>query len=204
MASKDPKDKPRLDPRMEAEEFTAFYWLKAELVEFAKKLQLPTHGYKPELSTRIERHLRGQPPIESDRPPRSKRERDSAQPLTRETPVVIYKSDAATRAFFQSEIGPEFHFTYRLNQFRLQNENLTYGDLIDEWLAERDRRSRDDYLPPLARHGRYNRFIRAFFADPANKGKTIQDGAKAWNERKHLPMDRQRILDPPTGDPQDP
>ena len=38
--------------------------------------------------------------------------------LTRTAPVVRYKSDALTRAFFKSQPGPEFHFTYRLNEFR--------------------------------------------------------------------------------------
>jgi hypothetical protein len=49
---------------------------------------------------------------------------------------VNYKSDAKTRALFEKMIGPHFHFTYHLNQYRLLHAGLTYGDLIDEWIQE--------------------------------------------------------------------
>ena len=105
--------------------------------------------------------------------------------MTRDTPVVHYKSDAKTREFFKSLIGPEFHFTYYVNQFRLANDGLTYGDLVDKWIAERDRRRSDGYSAPIAAHGKYNRFIRDFFADPSNRGKSLGDAAAAWNAIKN-------------------
>ena len=180
-------EKPTLEPGMSVDDFTAYYWLKEELTELARQLDLPTHGYKPELSERIERRLRGLPARPEKKTRKTKPGRDSDKPLTRDTPVVHFKSDAKTRAFFKSEIGPEFHFTYHVNQYRLNNEGLTYGDLIDEWLAERDRRNRDDYKAPLASHGKYNIFVRDFFADPANEGKSMQHAAAAWNAVKHRP-----------------
>ena len=69
------------------------------------------------------------------KPRRSKGPRDSDQTLTRDAPIVNYYSDAKTREFFKSQIGPEFHFTYHVNQFRLANEDLTYGNLVDEWVV---------------------------------------------------------------------
>jgi len=111
--------KPRLEPGLSVEDFTDYYWFKDQLIELARELGLPTHGYKPELSARIERRLRGLPSVEDAKPRRSRSVRDSDRPLTRDTPVVNYKSDAKTRAFFKSEIGPEFHFTYHVNQYRL-------------------------------------------------------------------------------------
>ena len=104
--------------------------------------------------------------------------------MTRDTPVVSYYSDAKTREFFKSQIGPEFHFTYHVNQFRLANEELTYGDLVDEWIAERDRCRTEGYEAPRAAHGKYNRFIRTYFADAENKGKSLREAALAWNEVK--------------------
>lgn len=169
---------------MNIDDFRSYYWMKADLVSFARQLGLPTHGYKPELNARIERRLRGLP--DSADPPEqpARGPRDSDRPLRRDTPVVNYKSDQKTRAFFQSQIGPGFHFTYLLNQYRLAHKNLTYGELIDEWVAERDRRRNNDYEAPLAEHGKWNRFVRDFFADEKNHGKSLGDAAIAWNKIK--------------------
>jgi hypothetical protein len=180
------KQKPKLEIGMRLADFTNYYWLKDELTEFARGLGLPTHGSKPELSARIERRLRGIT-FSSKVKARSPRgPRDSDKPLTRETLVINYMSDANTREFFKSAIGPEFHFTYHVNQFRLAaGPGLTYGELVDEWLAERDRRKSPSYKAPIADHGKYNRFIRDFFADEANKGKTLLEAVAAWNAIKN-------------------
>ena len=189
MARRNPKriaaHKPKLEPGMRVADFTGYYWLKADLIELARRLGLPTHGYKPELSARIERRLRGVPDRPESKPGRSPGPRDSEEPLHRDAPVVHYKSDAKTRAFFVSQIGPEFHFTYHVNQFRLSGDGLTYGDLVDEWIAERDRRRTGSYVAPIAEHGKYNRFIRDFFSDQANRGKSLRDAAASWNAIKH-------------------
>jgi hypothetical protein len=169
---------------MRVEDFAAYYWSMAELVAFAKRLGLPRHGQKPALNTRIERRLRGS----RDRPMSARKRaigpRDSNKPLRRETRVVNYKSDEKTRAFFKAQIGPEFHFTYHLNQFRLASQNLTYGKLVDEWLAERERRRAPGYKPAIAKHGEYNRYVRDFFADERNKGKTMLEASASWNSVK--------------------
>ena len=177
--------KPKLEPGMSVADFADYYWLKDELTRFSRKLGLATHGYKPELSARIERRLRSLLDTPPSIPQRPKGPRDSDKRLTRDTPVRYYKSDARTRAFFKRQIGPEFHFTYHLNQFRLRTEGLTYGDLVDEWIAERDRRRSDGYQAPIAEQGKYNRFIRDFFADEANQGKSLKDAAAAWNAIKN-------------------
>ena len=181
---KDKHSKPILHPGMSSTEYRAYYWVKADLVEFARRLGLSTRGHKPELSARIDRRLQGMP--EGPEPPKQvKGPRDSDKPLRRGTPVVNYKSDDRTRAFFESEIGSEFHFTYRLNQYRLVHDNLTYGDLIDVWVAERDRRRHPNYRPPIAEHGKYNRFIRDFFADQRNTGRSLREAAASWNKIKN-------------------
>ena len=173
-----------LRPEMRVTEFRAYYWMKADLVRFARRLGLPTHGYKPELVARIERCLQSLPALTESAPEPSNADRDSDRTLRRDTPVVRYRSDAKTRAFFESQIGPGFHFTYRLNQYRLARKTLTYGDLVDEWIAERDRRRNPSYEREIAQHGKYNRFIRDYFADELNRGKSLSDAAAAWNEIK--------------------
>jgi len=168
-------------PEMGVNEFRAYYWMKVDLVRFARQLGLPTHGHKPELAARIERRLQGLPAVTESGLESSNAARDSARPLRRDTRVVRYMSDAKTRAFFESQIGPGFHFSYRLNQYRLAHRNLTYGDLVDEWIAERDRRRNSRYQAAIPQHGKYNRFIRDYFADELNRGKSLRDAAAAWN-----------------------
>jgi SAP domain-containing new25/Domain of unknown function (DUF6434) len=175
---------------MTVEDFRAYYWLMADLTSFAKRLDVPTRGRKPELRARIERCLSALPDRPKPDHTRSGGPRDSEKPLRRNIPVVNYKSDDRTRAFFKSQTGPDFHFTYCLNQFRLGNKNLTYGDLVDEWLAERERRKDQLYKPVIASHGEYNRYIRDFFADKHNKGKSLRDAAASWNARKNSRGDR--------------
>jgi len=172
--------KPVLHAGLTPQEFQSYYWMKDQLVAFARSLGLATHGYKPELSARIERKLCGLQDLAGPRRVSTARARDSDSPLTRKTRVANYKSDAGTRAFFKQQIGPNFHFTYHLNQYRLRRRNLTYGDLVDEWLAEQKKRRSGKYVAPIAAHGKYNRFIREFFADPANKGQSLQEAAAAW------------------------
>src|SRR5258708_8778797 len=117
--------KPTLRPGISVTEYRAYYWMKDELIRFARQLGLPTHDYKPELSTRIDRRLRGM--SESAEPQRKQSEgpRDSDKPLRRRSPAVNYKSDDKTRAFFESQIGPDVHFTYLLNQVRFRNDHHT-------------------------------------------------------------------------------
>jgi hypothetical protein len=170
-------------------EFRAYYRMKVDLIAFGRRLGLPTHGYKPALVNRIERRLRGLPDAREPRPPQTG-PRDSDKPLRRGTPVLHYKSDQKTRTFFKSQIGPHFHFTYHLNQYRLAHLQLTYGDLVDEWVAEYERRRRPDYHAPIASQGEYNRYIRAFFCDKENKGKSFGEAVASWNLAKRARGDR--------------
>ena len=189
-SGKDTDRRPTLVPGMSVAEFRAYYWWKTELIHFARRLGLPAQGYKPELSERIERRLQGLPDRSKPTQRRANVPRDSDWPLSRETRVNNYRSDDQTRSFFKTHIGPHFHFTYHLNQFRLAHEGLTYGDLIDEWLAEYERRKTPGYQAPIARHGEYNRYIRDFFADRRNRTASFQEAVASWNAIKHERGDR--------------
>jgi hypothetical protein len=182
--------KPTLGADLSLDEFRAHYWTLSELAGFARRLGLPARGPKPELVKRLERRLRGLPNAPDQRQKLAKGPRDSDTPLHRSTSVIRYKSDEKTRAFFTSQIGPHFHFTYQLNQYRLARTDLTYGDLADEWVAEHERRRNADYKAPIASQGEYNRYVRAFFADKRNRGKSLRDAAASWNSAKRIRGDR--------------
>ena len=68
-------------------------------------------------------------------------------------------------------------------------------------MAERERRQDPAYQARLPAHGEYNLFVRGFFADPANKGRSLADAASAWNAvkfRKGSRRYRSGSIDPET------
>jgi hypothetical protein len=166
------------------------YWLKLQLKDLCKKNGLSTAGSKNDLEQRIEIFLSSGSKI---KPESNKQtgQRDSHQPLTRDTLVVNYKNDAATRLFFIEHIGQHFRFDAYLRQFTNQNnitKNLTYGDLIDGWLKEESRRNDPDYQTIIGEQFEYNQFTRDYFAN--EKGKTRADAIKAWTLVKELPGEK--------------
>lgn len=190
MAKRDVDQRPPLTPDLAPDVFLEFYWWKDELTRFCVEHGIPAGGRKLEIRDRVEFLLRtGR--IEAPAPKRTSRAgRDSDGELTLDTPVVNFKSDQKTREFFKSVIGPHFHFTAHLNQFRAGRADLTYGDLVREWEADRERRKRKDFAPPIMNSCEYNQYIRDFFADPRNKGRPFTEAVASWNEVKTRKGDR--------------
>ena len=162
------------------------YWLKKELIGYCTNNGLSTAGSKNELMLRIETYLASGHKLK----PALKKpsgQRDSFQPITPDTLVIHYKNDAATRLFFEDHIGPHFRFNAYLRQFTSQDnitKNLTYGDLINGWLAEEARRNHPDYQSSIAKQFEYNQFIKDFFAH--EKGKSQSHAITAWKITKTL------------------
>lgn len=180
-------DRPPLEPGMAVQALDQYYWYLQELVAYCREHGLPSAGHKHEVIERVRRHLQGtsQPVARRPAPRRAKAASAGPRELTLDTPIgPDYKCDAATRAFFESVIGPHFHFTAHLQRFRRANADrgLTYGDLATEWVAEHERRKDKNYTSTLMHTWEYNRFVRDYMRDkPRNEGKTLKDAAAAWN-----------------------
>ena len=161
-------------------DFKNFYWLKSELIHFCRINGLATQGGKKEIAKRIEIFISTGKRIH----PRSKISdiRDSINIITPTTPVVNYKNDAVTRAFFVSKIGRHFRFNAYLRQFtekkNLLSKNLTYGDLVHAWLLEESEKKNLNTKAPIGKQFEYNQFTRDFFAHEKNK--TRADAIRAW------------------------
>ncbi|WP_374562010.1 DUF6434 domain-containing protein [Ideonella sp.] len=181
-------DRPPLEPGMAPQALDMYYWYMQELVAYCRERGLPTQGHKHEVIERVRQHLRGGA-IAAPRvagPAKAARAPAGTRTITLETPVgPDYKCDADTRAFFESVIGPHFHFTAHLQRWRRANpqRQLTYGDLAAEWIAEHERRKDKNYKSTLMHTWEYNRFVRDYMRDKErNHGKTLKDAAAAWNE----------------------
>lgn len=176
-----------MEPRQELtpEYFKNRYWLKMELITLCKTLGLTTPGAKQELLTRIETFIVTgikTSPVSNT----INAVRDSNSPITRNTPVMNYKNDAATRQFFIEQIGKHFRFNAYLRQFtqRNNNEKLTYGDLVDGWVACEQKKKNPDYQSDIGKQFEYNQFTRDFFLN--EKGKSQSDAIQAWKRVKSL------------------
>lgn len=182
--------KPKLTNLTTVNDFLNYYWLKEELILFCKTYSLPSHGAKLELMERIKIFLTSGG-ILKDKTPKyaSKNAKDSASPLTLDTPVRHFKCDAKTADFFRKHIGNSFHFNAYLRQFspnKLKNtENITYGELIKGWIVFEEQKKIAGKKTEISPQFEYMRFIREFFIN--EKDKTREDAIAAWHFIKTQP-----------------
>ncbi|HEX4044430.1 MAG TPA: DUF6434 domain-containing protein [Gammaproteobacteria bacterium] len=181
------EQKPKLTQSISLDTFKNHYWLKVELIAFCKDNDLSATGSKQEIIHRIEIFITTGRKIKPA-PNSSPGTRDSLQPITFDTPVVNYKNDAATRQFFVERIGQHFRFDAFLRQFSNKSnitKGLTYGDLVNGWLAEESKRNTPLYKSNISEQFEYNQFTRDFFAN--EKEKSRSDAINAWKLIKAVP-----------------
>lgn len=97
-----------------------------------------------------------------------------------------HRCSQSVRAFFKSVL-PNFHFSTYIQNYFKENSGKTYRDVVNVWHEEQQRLKDPAYQTEIATQFEYNQFIRGFFADPCNKGKSRKDAASAWNTVKKLP-----------------
>ncbi|MDF1678042.1 MAG: SAP domain-containing protein [Legionellaceae bacterium] len=118
--------------------FRQHYYDKKTLITFCRSVGIRTTGLKNDLSDRIDQFLRtGEIPQVSVYKKGGKP--DSELGLGLDMPVIHYKSDLKTRAFFQKHI-PEFTgFSAQVQKWvksRLaQSDVFTYGEIVEEHKA---------------------------------------------------------------------
>ncbi len=108
--------RPALNATTPADEFRAFYWLKAELLAFCRQYHISTIGSKVDLANRIDCFLRTgrveHPPVPN------RRLRQMSSELSRKTVIQPgFRCSQELRAFFVKEIGPHFHFNTIMRNF---------------------------------------------------------------------------------------
>lgn len=180
--------RPILSKQISIHDFKEFYWLKKELQLFSREIGISTVGSKVDLSNRIEIFLQTgeiQKPIKSTK---SKMKTEPIKPLCLDTVITEHhRCSQNVRSFFKTAIGPKFHFSTHIQSFLKNNVGKTYRDVVDAWYKEEKRKKEPSYIRNIAPQFEYNQFIRDYFSDPKNIGKSRQDSIKAWNIIKQLP-----------------
>lgn len=161
-------------------ELQNYYWMKSDLIRFCKNHRLSIQGAKTDLIKRIGIYL-STGNRTSYKTIKKQGKKDSSDRITKKTLVKNYNNDAETRKFFVEHIGKKFKFNVYLRQFINPGNiqpNMTYGDLINGWIAfenNRKKSSKDHIIPPQFE---YNQFIKDYFIH--EKGATLKIAISAW------------------------
>lgn len=186
--------RPNLTKDISVDSFKDFYWLKEELQAFCRDNGISASGSKIEISNRIETFLRTG---EINKPLR-KTKAIRVQPqvdLSLNTIITEnHRCSQNVRTFFKTVI-PKFHFSTYIQNYFKQNVGKTYRDVVEAWYEEEERKKDPAYKKSIAPQFEYNQFIRDFFADPNNCGKSREEAIEAWNVIKKLPGSNKYIRD---------
>ncbi|MCG3087229.1 DUF6434 domain-containing protein [Sporosarcina cyprini] len=180
--------RPILNADISIEEFLDYYWLKVELQEFCRGNGLSAAGSKGEITDRIRTFLQTgeitKPMRQATARPKKQKELNLDTVITED-----HRCSQHVRAFFKTVI-PTFHFSTFIQNYFKQNIGKTYRDAVTAWHEEEERKKDPSYKKQIAPQFEYNRFIRDYFADPNNKGKSQAEAIAAWDNCKGLPGSR--------------
>jgi len=170
----------------DAETFRAWYYLKEELVQFARDNGLKTTGGKFEIADRIAYFLdHGTPPLETGKAPKATSSFDwHSAALTPETIITdSYRNTQNMRRFMKEHI-PGFTFSIPFMDWMKANVGKTLADAVEEAkriAAEKKAGKKQPDQP----HNQFNAYTRAYFV-------AVPDGTQAelrklWALRRQHP-----------------
>ena len=179
--------RPNLDSDISVKDFTDFYWLKAELVDFCKKEGLSRSGSKIEITNRISNYLKtGEKEISKLKKSKPTSKFDwNKEPLSLETIITDnYKNSENVRAFFQEHTERQFKFNVKFMNWMKKNIGKTLQDAINQWevfeLEKKNRTAPKNIAPQFE----YNTYTRDFLAD--NPNLTKADAIRFWKIKRSI------------------
>lgn len=169
-------------------EFNNWYWLKAELVEICKQIDLPYTGSKFELRDRIMYAMENNGALLPS-PPKKKpisRFNWAKADLSLETLITDNVSFGPNfRRFMRSQIGDHFSCHSDFMDWVKANVGQTLKDAVLEWEALERRKEDPNFRRVIAAHNMLSQYIRDFLDD--NPGKTFKMAKRYWDLKKQLP-----------------
>lgn len=175
--------RPTLHEALSAEEFQRWYWLKDELVSFARDLGIGVSGGKELLAARIAARLDGR---EFAEPGVRKRAggRQLAGPLSADTVIPVgQRCSQVVREWMRDQVGERFHFDAEMRAFFAASDGIgTMQDALDHWRSTREQGERR-----IEAQFEYNRFTRAWHAEHPDGERA--ELLVAWREYRACPVD---------------
>jgi len=178
-------DRPDISDCADAATFRQRYYLKEELVAFARDHGIQSTGGKFDIADRIAYYLdHGEaPPVQKVRKPTSKFAWHKAK-LTDETVITdSYRKGPNVRRYFEKHID-RFAFSIPLMEWMKANVGKTLADAVVEAKRIKDAK-RKGVKQPDQPHNQYNAYTRAYFAVVADG--TQEEVRALWAERRKRP-----------------
>ncbi|CAM3478404.1 DUF6434 domain-containing protein [Marinicrinis lubricantis] len=179
--------RPKLTKEITTQAFQDYYWLKEELQGFCRECGISASGSKMEIAKRIETFLLTGEIVKPAKTAAASSGAKSSAPLSLDTVITEnHRCSQEVRAFFKTVIA-KFHFSTYIQNYFKNNVGKTYRDAVQAWHDEEERKKHPSYKKSIAPQFEYNQFIRDYFADPYNKGKSREQAIQVWNQIKQLP-----------------
>lgn len=175
--------RPALTSELTGVEFVRWYWLKQELVDFARRSGLRTSGGKELLTRRIAASLDGVP-FEEPVAAASGARTQLTGPLTPATVIPRgQRCSQVVRAWFVEQVGPSFGFDAEMRAFFAGTDgSQTMRDALEHYRATREQRAK-----PIDPQFEFNRFTRTWHE--AHPTGTRDDALRAWRTYRERPVD---------------
>ncbi|MEN0003577.1 MAG: DUF6434 domain-containing protein [Bacteroidota bacterium] len=170
------------------EDFNQWYWLKAELVDICKQMNLPYSGSKFELRDRIIYALDNDGAIL--RKPTKKTSKSKFNWAKAELTLATIITDNVSfgpnfRRFMKAQIGPKFSCHGDFMDWMRANAGKTLQDAVLQWELLEARKADPNFRRDIAAYNQYNQYTRDFLDD--NPGKTLKEAKQYWDKKKQLP-----------------
>ena len=179
--------RPNIEDCGSGDEFRRWYYLKSELVDFAKLNGIPFNGGKFEIADRIAAILSSMP-----LPPMSKRHSTSKfdwakAELKPELPITDNVSFGPNvRRFFREQIGPAFVCNSDFMDWVREHQGSTLAEAIQAYKMLEARKSDPGFQTRIRSHNQYNQFTRDILA--AHPDLPLEAVRQIWRAKRSLPL----------------
>jgi len=178
-------NRPDLNKDISLKDFKDFYWLKKELVNFCKILEISTSGGKIEIANRISHYISTGKVIKPEKLNIKSTFNWNNEKLTRTTILTDnYKNGESVRCFFINEIGNHFSFNVIFMKWIKENIGKTLGDAILEWNKINEFKKDKNNISDIAPQFEYNRYMRDFLKD--NSALSRKEAMKYWKLKSSI------------------
>jgi len=166
-----------------------WYWLKSELVAYARQTGIRYGGSKFDILDRLATKLDG---IETNVPKSAKVDLGvnwKNRTLTVDTVITnSYTNSKNSRNFFKVHCGQRFAFSIRFMDWMKDNAGKTLGDAIIEWKRLEKLKLDKTFESAIPSGNQFNKYLRDFFAD--NPGNSMEKARQCWKRKRSLPLIR--------------
>lgn len=183
MATSD-SQRPQLSRELSGSEFLRWYWLKSELLEFARTLGVRTSGGKELLAKRLAAALDGLPFTEPSAH-RSAESRQLSGPLTASAVIPEgQRCSQAVRGWFIEQVGGSFGFDSEMRAFFADADGTQIlQDALDHYHMTRYQGRKT-----IGSQFEYNRFTRAWHE--VHPDGSREELLEAWHDYRSRPVDK--------------